>query len=156
MHTRPREDAQPPQSDLLIGPEGDHIGTVAENHVNVVGHHREGGDLHAEEPGEVFQAVANPGPAMVVGVARDRIDAADLFGVDLFGPGRAGWVAWATNAITEGTSLGVRALGRVDRGGWPPRSPTHPRLHIKRTRFLTYDFAALRNRLWTIRGLGKP
>ncbi len=45
--------------------------------MNVVGHHREGGDLHAEEPGEVFQAVANPGPAMVVGVARDRIDAAE-------------------------------------------------------------------------------
>ena len=47
--------------------------------MNVVGHHCEGGDLHAdaEEPGEVFQAVANPGPAMVVGVARDRIDAAE-------------------------------------------------------------------------------
>ena len=26
----------------------------------------------------------------------------------------------------------------------------------RRTRFLTYDFAALRNRLWTTRGLGKP
>src|SRR5271157_4066994 len=31
-----------------------------------------------------------------------------------------------------------------------------PGLHITRTRFLTYDFAALRNRLWTTRGLGKP
>src|SRR5208337_3681692 len=29
-----------------------------------------------------------------------------------------------------------------------------PGLHITRTRFLTYDFAALRNRLWTTRGLG--
>ena len=34
--------------------------------------------------------------------------------------------------------------------------PTDPGLHITRTRFLTYDFAALRNRLWTTRGLGKP
>ena len=46
--------------------------------------------------------------------------------------------------------------GRVDLGGCPPRSPTDPGLHITRTRFLTYDFAALRNRLWTTRGLGKP
>jgi len=45
--------------------------------VDVVGHHREGGDLHAEEPGEVFQAVANPDPAMVVGVAREGIDPAE-------------------------------------------------------------------------------
>src|SRR5271157_524242 len=47
-------------------------------------------------------------------------------------------------------------MGRVDLGGRPPRSPTDPGLHITRTRFLTYDFAALRNRLWTTRGLGKP
>ena len=46
--------------------------------------------------------------------------------------------------------------GRVDRGGCPPRPPSDPGLHITRTRFLTYDFAALRNRLWTTRGLGKP
>src|SRR5271157_343611 len=45
-------------------------------------------------------------------------------------------------------------LGRVDLGGCPPRSPSDPGLHITRTRFLTYDFAALRNRLWTTRGLG--
>ena len=47
-------------------------------------------------------------------------------------------------------------VGRVDLGGCPPRSPSDPGLHITRTRFLTYDFAALRNRLWTTRGLGKP
>ena len=54
---------------------------------------------------------------------------------------------------------GVRpraSRGRVDLGGCPPRSPTDPGLHITRTRFLSYDFAALRNRLWTTRGLGKP
>ena len=34
-------------------------------------------------------------------------------------------------------------LGRVDLGGCPPRSPTDPGLHITRTRFLSYDFAAL-------------
>ena len=44
----------------------------------------------------------------------------------------------------------------IDRGGCPPRPPSDPGLHITRTRFLTYDFAALRNRLWTTRGLGKP
>ncbi len=33
--------------------------------------------------------------------------------------------------------------GRVDLGGWPPRSPTDPGLHNTRTRLLTYDFAAL-------------
>ena len=55
-------------------------------------------------------------------------------------------------------SSGVRLYhqGRVDLGGCPPRSPTDPGLHITRTRFLSYDFAALRNRLWTTRGLGKP
>ena len=50
----------------------------------------------------------------------------------------------------------VSEAGRVDLGGCPPRSPTDPGLHITRTRFLSYDFAALRNRLWTTRGLGKP
>ena len=48
------------------------------------------------------------------------------------------------------------SAGRVDLGGCPPRPPTDPGLHITRTRFLTYDFAALRNRLWTTRGLGRP
>src|SRR5208337_1044933 len=47
-------------------------------------------------------------------------------------------------------------VGRVDLGGCPPRSPSDPGLHITRTRFLTYDFAALRNRLWTTCGLGRP
>ena len=43
------------------------------------------------------------------------------------------------------------------RPGWlPTQVPTDPGLHITRTRFLSYDFAALRNRLWTTRGLGKP
>ena len=50
----------------------------------------------------------------------------------------------------------VACVGRVGLGGRPPRPPTDPGLHITRTRFLTYDFAALRNRLWTTRGLGKP
>jgi len=30
----------------------------------------------------------------------------------------------------------VGLLGRVDRGGYPPRPPTDPGLHITRTRFL--------------------
>src|SRR5271157_1693732 len=34
------EERQPPPSDLLIGPEGDHIRTVAENHMEVVRHVR--------------------------------------------------------------------------------------------------------------------
>ena len=51
---------------------------------------------------------------------------------------------------------GSTTTGRVDLGGCPPRSPTDPGLHITRTRFLTYDFAAPRSRLWTTRGLGKP
>ena len=72
-----REEGQPPPSDLLIGPEGDHIGTVAENHMDVVRHHRERGDLHAEEPGERLQAVPNPGSAMIVRVAREGIDPAE-------------------------------------------------------------------------------
>ena len=72
-----REDGQPPPSDLLIGPEGDHIGPVAENHVEVVRHHRERRDLHAEEPGQRLQAVPNPGSAMIVGVAREGIDPAE-------------------------------------------------------------------------------
>ncbi len=46
--------------------------------------------------------------------------------------------------------------GRVDLGGCPPRSPTDQGLHITRTRFLIYDFAAPRNRLRTTRAFGKP
>ena len=55
-----------------------------------------------------------------------------------------------------GAARGAEPLGRVDLGGCPPRWPADPGLHITRTRFLSYDFAALRNRLWTTRGLGKP
>ena len=51
---------------------------------------------------------------------------------------------------------GVQAVGRVDRGGCPPRPLSSGLAHHAATRFLTYDFAALRNRLWTTRGLGKP
>ena len=58
--------------------------------------------------------------------------------------------------VQRDVSGSARNPGRVDLGGCPPRSPTDPGLHITRTRFLTYDFAALRNRLWTTRGLGKP
>ncbi len=60
--------------------------------------------------------------------------------------------------LTEATQRiqPLQPLGRVDRRGCPPRPPSDPGLHITRTRFLTYDFAALRNRLWTTRGLGKP
>ena len=72
-----REESQPPPSDLLIGPEGDHIGPVAENHVEVVRHHRERRDLHAEEPGQRLQAVPNSCSAMIVGVAREGIDPAE-------------------------------------------------------------------------------
>ncbi len=54
----------------------------------------------------------------------------------------------------SGSDLGLS--GRVDRSGCPPRPPSDPGMHITRTRFLTYDIAALRNRLWTTRGLGKP
>jgi hypothetical protein len=67
-----REGSQPPPSDLLVGPEGDHIGPVAENDVELVRHHRERRDLDAEEPGQRLQAVPNPGSAMIVGVARER------------------------------------------------------------------------------------
>ena len=42
----------------------------------MVGHHRERGDLDAEEPGESLQAVANPVPAMIERVAANGIDAA--------------------------------------------------------------------------------
>src|SRR5208337_3658138 len=74
-----------------------------------------------------------------------------FLGVGVFlGPGRPGWLPTSA-PLRSGLSL-----GRVDLGGCPPRSPTDPGLHITRTRFLTYDFAALRNRLWTTRGLGKP
>ena len=72
-----REESQPPPCDLLIGPEGDHIGTVAENHMDVVRHHRERRDLHAEEPGQRLQAVPNPGSAVIVRIARERIDPAE-------------------------------------------------------------------------------
>jgi hypothetical protein len=42
----------------------------------VVGHHREGGDLHAQEPGARLQAVPDPVPAVVVRVAGEGIGSA--------------------------------------------------------------------------------
>jgi hypothetical protein len=56
--------------------------------------------------------------------------------------------------ISQSTSWEL--WGRVDLGGCPPRSPTDPGLHITRTRFLIYDFAAPRNRLRTTRAFGRP
>ena len=54
------------------------------------------------------------------------------------------------------TQDSLPAAGPALPDGIRTRPPTDPGLHITRTRFLTYDFAALRNRLWTTRGLGKP
>src|SRR5208283_6107161 len=45
--------------------------------MEVVGEHVEGRDLDAEEAGEGLQADPDPGPAMIVGVARELIDAAE-------------------------------------------------------------------------------
>ena len=45
--------------------------------MEVVRHHRQRRDLHAEEPGQRLQAVPNPGSAMIVGVAREGIDPAE-------------------------------------------------------------------------------
>ena len=81
---------------------------------------------------------------------------------DFRGNGSSG-LGWPTPTHRHGRSGSGRSgsdrfgrSGRVDRGGCPPRPPSDPGLHITRTRFLTYDFAAPRNRLWTTRGLGKP
>jgi hypothetical protein len=45
--------------------------------MEVVGEHVEGCDLDAEEAGEGLQTDPDPGPAMIVGVARELIDAAE-------------------------------------------------------------------------------
>ena len=44
--------------------------------MNVVGHHRERGDLDAEEPGEILQTVAYPVSAMIERIAGNGIDTA--------------------------------------------------------------------------------
>ncbi len=73
-----REEDQPAPSDLLIGrPEGNHIGADAKDDMEVVGEYGEGRDRDAEEAGEGLQADPDPGPAMIVGVARELIDAAE-------------------------------------------------------------------------------
>ena len=45
--------------------------------MDVIGEHREGRGLHAEEAGEGLEAIPDPGPAMVIREARKGIGAAE-------------------------------------------------------------------------------
>ena len=112
----------------------------------------DGGLVKTQDRRYLFAAAAQAMRQVLVDHARTR-DAAKRAG------GRGRVPLDDVLAYFEAQHLDViarQASGRVDLGGCPPRSPTDPGLHITRTRFLTYDFAALRNRLWTTRGLGKP
>ena len=103
---------QPSDSNLLVGPLGDDIGSVAEDQMKVVAHHGAGQHIDPEDGSEGFHASANPLTSerksrpesyrrrrgKPSDAALDRVNNIDFVGDELIGPSRS----------THGTSLKKR------------------------------------------------
>jgi hypothetical protein len=73
---RPIEQLRPAAQRLFVAPALRPLGIDAQHQVIVVAHHRVSGHVDGEHPGQLFDPIHDPGPAMVVVLAGDRIIAA--------------------------------------------------------------------------------
>ena len=100
-----RIEFEPAESDFLVGPGLDDVGSGPENQVEVVGHDGVGEDIDSEDRGEDFESPSDPFPSRFVvfpgngifsreisssDASLDGMDNADLIGGKLFGSGSSG------------------------------------------------------------------